>query len=171
MKKFTPLLLLQLLLLIVGVHAQKQKPNILFIAVDDLRPELGAYGSKLVKTPNIDRLAKMSTVFMNNYCQQSVCGPTRASIMTGMRPDHTKVWDLKTQMRDMNPDIVTLPQYLITQGHNTVGGGKIYHPSSAIKKIDPVSWNMPYIEPKASDFANLLLPVLLLLDLGEYPSV
>jgi arylsulfatase A-like enzyme len=142
--------------LISNVNAQKSKPNILFIAVDDLKPELGPYGNKLVKTPNIDRLAKMSTVFLNNYCQQAVCGPTRASLMTGMRPDYTKVWDLKTQMRDMNPNILTLPQYLITQGYNTVGTGKIYHPSSSIKKIDPVSWNMPYLEPEASDYANSL---------------
>jgi arylsulfatase A-like enzyme len=141
---------------IVNVNAQKSKPNILFIAVDDLKPELGAYGNKLVKTPNIDRLAKMSTVFLNNYCQQAVCGPTRASLMTGMRPDYTKVWDLKTQMRDMNPNIVTLPQYLITQGYKTIGTGKIYHPSSAINRIDPVSWNMPYLEPEASDYANNL---------------
>ena len=77
--------------LISNVNAQKSKPNILFIAVDDLKPELGAYGNKLVKTPNIDRLAKMSTVFLNNYCQQAVCGPTRASLMTGMRPDYTKI--------------------------------------------------------------------------------
>ena len=142
--------------LISNVNAQKSKPNILFIAVDDLKPELGAYGNKLVKTPNIDRLAKMSTVFLNNYCQQAVCGPTRASLMTGMRPDYTKIWDLKTQMRDMNPNIVTLPQYLITQGYNTVGTGKIYHPSSSIKKIDPVSWSMPYLEPQESDYANNL---------------
>ena len=142
--------------LISNVNAQKSKPNILFIAVDDLKPELGAYGNKLVKTPNIDRLAKMSTVFLNNYCQQAVCGPTRASLMTGMRPDYTKVWDLKTQMRDMNPSILTLPQYLITQGYNTVGTGKIYHPSSAINKIDPASWNMPYLDPVASDYANNL---------------
>jgi len=142
--------------LISNVNAQKSKPNILFIAVDDLKPELGAYGNKLVKTPNIDRLAKMSTVFLNNYCQQAVCGPTRASLMTGMRPDYTKIWDLKTQMRDMNPNIVTLPQYLITQGYNTVGTGKIYHPSSSIKKIDPVSWSMPYLEPEESDYANNL---------------
>lgn len=142
--------------LINNVDAQKSKPNILFIAVDDLKPELGAYGNKLVKTPNIDRLAKMSTVFLNNYCQQAVCGPTRASLMTGMRPDYTKIWDLKTQMRDMNPTIVTLPQYLITQGYNTVGTGKIFHPSSAIKKIDPASWTMPYLEPQASDYANNL---------------
>jgi arylsulfatase A-like enzyme len=142
--------------LISNVNAQKSKPNILFIAVDDLKPELGAYGNKLIKTPNIDRLAKMSTVFLNNYCQQAVCGPTRASLMTGMRPDYTKVWDLKTQMRDMNPNIVTLPQYLITQGYKAVGTGKIYHPSSAIDKIDPISWNMPYLDPKESDYANNL---------------
>jgi len=136
------------------VAQQAKKPNILFIAVDDLKPIMACYGNKIIKTPNIDRLAKMGTMFNNNYCQQSVCGPTRASLMTGMRPDYTKIWDLKTQMRDINPDIVTLPQYLISQGYNTVGTGKIFHPSSAIKKIDPVSWNMPYIEPEASDYAN-----------------
>jgi len=130
------------------------KPNILFIAVDDLKPILGCYGNTLVKTPNIDRLANMGTVFTRNYCQQSVCGPTRASLMTGMRPDYTKVWDLKTQMRDMNPNILTIPQHLITQGYNAAGIGKIYHPSSAIDKIDPLSWNIPYIELKASDYAN-----------------
>ena len=133
---------------------QDKKPNILFIAVDDLKPIMGCYGNKLIKTPNIDRLAKMGTMFSNNYCQQSVCGPTRASLMTGMRPDHTKVWDLKTQMRDVNPDIVTLPQYLLTQGYNAVGTGKIFHPSSAIKKIDPVSWNLPYLEAQPGDYAN-----------------
>lgn len=138
------------------LHAQKTKPNILFIAVDDLKPVLGAYGDKNIKTPNIDRLAKMSTVFLSNYCQQAVCGPTRASLMTGMRPDYTKVWDLKTQMRDMNPTILTLPQYLITQGYKTIGTGKIYHPSSAIDKIDPASWNLPYLDPKESDYANHL---------------
>jgi len=141
----------------LDASAQKRsKPNILFIAVDDLKPMIGAYGAKLIRTPNIDRLAGMSTVFLSNYCQQSVCGPTRASLMTGMRPDYTRIWDLKTQMRDMNPDILTLPQYLISKGYSTVGTGKIYHPSSAIDKIDPVSWSMPYLEPKASDFANNL---------------
>ena len=61
---------------------KKSKPNVLFIAVDDLKPELGCYGNTIVKTPNIDRLAKMGTVFLSNYCQQAVCGPTRASLMT-----------------------------------------------------------------------------------------
>ena len=78
--------------------SQKQpKHNILFIAVDDLKPILGCYGNTIIKTPNIDRLAKMATVFNSNYCQQAVCGPTRASIMTGKRPDYTGVWDLKTK--------------------------------------------------------------------------
>lgn len=136
------------------LHAQEKKsPNILFIAVDDLRPDIGAYGNKLVKTPNIDRLAAMGTVFNRNYCQQAVCGPTRASIMTGMRPDYTKVWDLNTQMRDMNPNILTLPQYLSQNGYLTTGAGKIYHPTSAINKIDPLSWNTPYIEAKPADYA------------------
>jgi arylsulfatase A-like enzyme len=139
--------------------AQKKsasKPNILFIAVDDLKPILGCYGNKLVKTPNIDRLAKMATVFNGNYCQQAVCGPTRASIMTGKRPDYTKIWNLTTQMRDMNPDIVTLPQYLISQGYETSGIGKIYHPSSALNGVDPVSWSIPYLKLDEKDFpANL----------------
>ena len=131
---------------------QQSKPNILFIAVDDLKPILGCYGNNLVKTPNIDRLAKMATVFNSNYCQQAVCGPTRASIMTGRRPDVTKIWNLTTQMRDMNPDILTLPQYLISQGYETSGIGKIYHPSSAISGVDPVSWSIPYLKSGENDF-------------------
>lgn len=139
----------------VCLYAQKQnKSNVLFIAIDDLKPELGCYGNKIVKTPNIDRLAKMGTVFLSNYCQQAVCGPTRASIMTGMRPDVTKVWDLKTKMREANPDIVSLPQYLITQGYVTSGVGKIFHPSCADKKFDEPSWSIPFLKAKASDYAN-----------------
>lgn len=144
-----------------GTHlvAQKaakptSKPNVLFIAIDDLKPILGCYGNKLVKTPNIDRLARMGTVFGSNYCQQAVCGPTRASIMTGMRPDYTKIWDLKTKMRDMNPDIVTIPQYFISQGYATSGIGKIYHPSCVDKKNDKPSWSIPYLVAPASDYVN-----------------
>jgi len=125
--------------------AQKSnKPNILFIAIDDLKPILGCYGNTQIKTPNIDRLAKMGTVFMNNYCQQAVCGPTRASLMTGMRPDVTKIWDLKTKMRDVNPDIISLPQYLITQGYSTQGIGKVYDPRCVDADIDKPSWSVPY---------------------------
>ena len=133
---------------------KKSKPNILFIAVDDLKPILGCYGNKMIKTPNIDRLASMGTVFMSNYCQQAVCGPTRASLMTGLRPDVTKVWDLKTKMRDMNPDILSLPQHLIAEGYVTSGVGKIYHPACVDKKSDEPSWSIPFIKPVAEDYAN-----------------
>jgi iduronate 2-sulfatase len=125
-------------------ETEKPKHNILFIAVDDLKPILGCYGDKTIKTPNIDRLASHGTVFLTNYCQQAVSGPTRASIMTGLRPDHTKVWDLKTKMRDVNPEIVSLPQYLISQGFRTQGIGKIFDPRCVDKQIDAPSWSVPY---------------------------
>ena len=133
---------------------EKKKPNVLFIAIDDLKPILGCYGDKLVKTPNIDRLASMGTVFLSNYCQQAVCGPTRASIMTGTRPDITKIWDLKTKMREANPNTLSLPEYLISQGYTTSGVGKIYHPSSADKKSDEPSWSIPFLKPIESDYAK-----------------
>ena len=121
-----------------------EKPNILFIAIDDLKPILGCYGDPIIKTPNIDRIAKNGTIFLQNFVQQAVSGPTRASIMTGMRPDYTKVWDLKTRMRDMNPDILSLPQYLITQGYSTLGIGKVYDSRCVDKKMDEPSWSVPY---------------------------
>ena len=154
MKKLLPLLVMTLTFQL-GLNAQvEKKPNILFIAVDDLKPELGCYGNKLIKTPNIDRLAKMGTVFLSNYCQQAVCGPTRASLMTGTRPDVTKIWDLKTQMRAANPNTLTLPQYLISQGYATAAVGKIYHAACADKKGDEPSWSVPYLKARDVDYAN-----------------
>ena len=75
------------------------RPNVLFIAVDDLRPEFGAYGADYIKSPNLDRLARSGITFHRAYCQQAVCSPTRSSLMTGTRPDTTKVWDLVTHFR------------------------------------------------------------------------
>jgi arylsulfatase A-like enzyme len=129
---------------VVKNSEKSTKPNVLFIAVDDLKPILGCYGNKLVKTPNIDWLAKRGTVFLQNYCQQAVSGPTRASLMTGMRPDYTGVWDLKTLMRDVNPDILSLPQYFISQGYSTQGIGKIYDSRCVDKDLDGPSWSVPY---------------------------
>src|SRR3974390_2492596 len=73
--------------------AEPARPNILFIASDDLRPELGCYGVKQVKTPNIDRLARRGVVFMRAYCQEPLCNTTRSSLLTGLRPDSTGVFD------------------------------------------------------------------------------
>jgi len=148
-------LIISLLFFSVNVVAQqKNKPNILFIAIDDLKPILGCYGNTMVKTPNIDRLAKMGTVFMSNYVQQAVCGPTRASLMTGKRPDYTKVWDLKTRMRDINADILSLPQHLITQGYSTQGIGKVYDPRCVDKELDKPSWSVPYYKTNNKYFGS-----------------
>lgn len=125
---------------------EKQRPNILFIAVDDLKPMLGCYGSDYIVTPNIDKLAGNGAVFTNAHCQQAVCGPSRASIMTGMRPDYTGVWDLKTRMRDINPDILALPQYFRQNGYTTVATGKIYDYRCVDKQADKPSWSIPYSE-------------------------
>ncbi len=127
-------------------RANSGGPNVLFIAVDDLKPVLGCYGDKLVKTPNIDKLAKRGTIFMQNYCQQAVSGPTRASLMTGMRPDYTGIWDLKTKMRDVNPEILSLPQYFISKGYQTAGIGKIYDPRCVDDELDKPSWSIPYFK-------------------------
>lgn len=157
MKKSNKIFRFLIIVLVMStpIVAQPQsKLNILFIAIDDLKPVLGCYGDKIIKTPNIDRLAKMGTVFLSNYCQQAVCGPTRASLLTGMRPDVTMVRDLKTKMRDMNPNILTLPEYFISQGYSTSGVGKIFHPSCVDKKYDPQSWSIPFIVPNESDYFN-----------------
>ncbi len=116
-----------------------KKPNILFIAVDDLRPELGCYGSRAIKSPNIDKLAEEGMVFTRAYCQQAVCNPSRASLLTGMRPDQIRVWDLRTDFRDNVPDIVTLPQYFKQNGYQSVAIGKIYHNNIP----DTLSWSEP----------------------------
>ena len=122
----------------------QQKLNVLMIAVDDLKPLLGCYGDSKIITPNIDRLAKSGTVFLNNHCQQAVSAPSRASLLTGCRPDNTKVWDLETVMRDYVSDIVTLPQYLKSRGYETTATGKVFDPRSVDDSHDAVSWSIPY---------------------------
>ena len=138
----------------VGItHANRipARPNVLFLAVDDLKPMLGCYGDPLIKTPNIDRVASRGMMFGNNHCQQAVCGPSRASLLTGMRPDQTQVWDLKTLIRDINPDVVTLPQHFKNNGYQSIGMGKIFDPRSVQGTAldDPASWSAPYFHPHA----------------------
>lgn len=144
-KIFNLTLLLLFFFGIVNAQDSQTAPNILFIAVDDLKPTIGAFGDDLARTPNIDFLAENATVFLNNHTQQAVCGPSRASLMTGKRPDYTKVRDLKTKMRDMVPDIVTIPQFFRDNGYTTVGLGKIFDPRCVDKFRDKPSWSVPFM--------------------------
>ena len=116
--------------------------NVLFVAIDDLRPALGCYGDEVAVTPNIDRLAHRGTVFRRAYCQQAVCSPSRLSVLTGMRPDTIRVWDLKTHFRKAVPEAVALPQLFREHGYHTQSIGKIYHGSGKPSK-DPPSWSVP----------------------------
>ena len=117
-----------------------KKPNVLFIAIDDLRSTLGCLGDKIAVTPNMDKLAGEGTIFHNAYCQQAVCNPSRASVITGRRPDTLKVWDLKTHFRKHHPDIITLPQYFKQHGYYTQSFGKILH-GQGVPSKDPPSWS------------------------------
>ncbi len=119
--------------------ASQRKPNVVFIAVDDLRPLIGTYGAPVIQTLNIDRLARRGTTFMRAYCQQAVCSPSRTSLLTGRRPDTTKVYDLQTHFRRTIPDVVTLPQHFKQNGYHTQSFGKIYHGGLD----DEASWSVP----------------------------
>jgi arylsulfatase A-like enzyme len=156
------MLCLALCLITTSLQADT-RPNVLFIAVDDLRPELGCYGKDYIKSPNIDRLARAGMVFERAYCQQAVCSPSRSSLMTGTRPDTTKVWDLVTHFRTALPDVVTLGQHFKNNGYFVQGMGKIYHGGYD----DPQTWSVPWQTPKAVKYA---LPENVKLDRRQYAS-
>ena len=135
-----------LIIFFLSLSLYSQNKNVLFIAVDDLKPMLGCYGDKQIKTPNIDSIANQGAVFLRNYCQWPVCGGSRASLMSGLYPESTGIMDLKTKMRDVYPDILTLPQYLKQNGYETAGVGKIYDPRCVdnSKDLDAPSWSVPF---------------------------
>ena len=152
------------------------KPNVLFIAVDDLRTALGCYGDGNALTPQIDRLAARGMVFQRAYCQQAVCNPSRASLMTGLRPDTIKVWDLKshfrhelserlaelpqfcggTHFRGAKPTIATLPEAFKQHGYSARSVGKIYHGSPQAQ--DAQSWSADAMLNVVWKSADYLLP-------------
>lgn len=129
-----------------GNNGQQKLKNVLFFAVDDLRPELGTYGIDFVKSPNIDKLASRSIVFERAYCQIAVCSPSRASLLTGRRPDSNHVWRIASDeyWRPIT-NATTIPQYFKENGYVSAGMGKIFHPGGPSGDDDKdYSWSLPY---------------------------
>ncbi|MDF1824991.1 MAG: sulfatase [Verrucomicrobiales bacterium] len=127
----------------------EEKYNVLFIAADDMNNDLSAFGYDQVKTPNLERLASMGVRFDRAYCQQPLCGPSRASLMTGLRPDTLDLHTLKHELRERNPDLVTLGQLFRRNGYFSARAGKIYHygnPSmiGTDGNDDPETWDERY---------------------------
>ncbi|MFH5803339.1 sulfatase [Alienimonas sp. DA493] len=135
-----PIATLLLALAAVPSSAGDDRPNVLFIAIDDLRPELGCYGNELVHSPNLDALAADGMRFDRAYCQQAICSPSRASLMTGKLPDEIGVVENTAYFRELNPDVVTLPQQFKKHGYETVYSGKIYHGKMTDEEH---SWSRP----------------------------
>jgi iduronate 2-sulfatase len=141
MKRFLNLILLALVAPLLT--AAEPKLNVLFIAVDDLRPELGCYGAKHIQSPHIDKLASRGMLFERAYCQVGVCNPSRNSVLSGCRPDTTRILNNQTFLRPMMPDVVTLPQHFKNHGYTTLSLGKIFHHSEKEPGDDPQSWSEP----------------------------
>jgi uncharacterized sulfatase len=123
-----------------------RKRNVLFISTDDCCCRLGIYGNPIVRTPNLARLAQSSVRFDRAYCQYPWCSPSRTSLLTGLAPDTTGVYDLRTHFREARPDTVTLPQVFLNNGYFTARAGKIYHYGNPDQigtsgLDDPPSWN------------------------------
>lgn len=129
-------------LLAVGsfeMQAAQPRRNVLFIAADDLRPQLGCYGDPLVKSPNLDQLAAQGLVFDRAFCQQALCSPSRISLLSGRHPWTTQIHQIGPFLRETMPDVVTLPQHFKNHGYFTRSLGKIYH----VGIDDPASWTVP----------------------------
>ncbi|WP_395751123.1 sulfatase [Prosthecobacter sp.] len=131
-----------LVLLTTALAHATNHTRVLFIMADDLRPELGCYGSAAV-TPHLDALARSGTLFRRAYCQQAVCNPSRSSMLTGLRPGTLGLYVNGTHFRELKPDVLTLPLWMKQHGYTTRCVGKIFHNWHTKEHGDPRSWSAP----------------------------
>ncbi len=148
----SPLLLIAFVAVCLLPLRAAEKPNVLLICVDDLKPTIGAYGDKLAKTPHLDRLAARSVLFERAYCNQAVCSPSRNALMTGLRPQTLGIYDLPTNFRKARPDAVTLAQHFQRAGYRTEAMGKIFHVGHGNNE-DASSWSVPHFQAKSIGYA------------------
>ncbi len=151
------------LLLTGSLHAQEK--NVLFIAVDDLRPELGCYGHPLIKSPNIDKLAASGVRFTQSYCNIPVCGATRASIMSGIRPNGSRFLNYDCRLDKDVPGVVSLPMHFRNNGYHTVSLGKVFHHQDDSKGSWDTNWR-PDI-PEGASWRDYQLPENIAADKGD----
>ena len=130
------------LVFFASLAASGAQPNVVLIVADDLRTELGLYGSP-ARTPNIDALASRGVAFSRAYCQQAVCNPSRSSFLTGLRPDTLRLWSNGIHFRENRPEALTLPQHFMANGYETRCAGKIFHNWHTKEKGDRRSWSAP----------------------------
>ncbi len=153
MKRYLSIFAFCLTVLLGGV-VYAERPNVLFIAIDDLRPELGCYGSPIAASPNLDTLAKDGLLFNRAYCQEAICRPSRASLMTGARPETTGLFHNYVALRELQPNILTLPQHFIANGYETAYCGKIFHNGDNDEENswsrNPVKWLKGIKRPKGA---------------------
>jgi iduronate 2-sulfatase len=127
----------------VMVAVPETRHNVLMIIVDDLRPQVNAYGVPWMQTPNIDKLAGSGVLFENAYVQQAICSPTRNSFLSGRVPDKTKTWNFINDFREVGvgDKWTALPEFFRKQGYWTTGAGKIYHPGHPPNFDQNRSWS------------------------------
>ena len=127
------------------------RPNVLFLCMDDLKPELGCYGAANIHSPNIDKLASGGMLFHHHYVQQAICAASRVSMFSGLRPDTTRIWDLQHTAREENPAVFTMQEYFKQNGYASVGAGKVMH---GFANDDPQSWTAPFKQDADLSYAK-----------------